>query len=112
MTVVHEYAAAKSNADVEAALAVCTDGFRLETVPFQLTAEGKHEARAALGAFFHAFPDYEVTLEGTADSADGAAAWGTIRATMWGDFLNQKATGRGFELPMMCVFAVEGGRIA
>jgi steroid delta-isomerase-like uncharacterized protein len=112
MTVVQEYAEAKSRADVEAALAVCTEGFVLETVPFQLTAVGKHEARMALGAFFTAFPDYEVTLDGLLEGDGKAVAWGVVRATMWGDLLSQAATGRAFELPMSCVFRLEGGRLA
>lgn len=112
MNVVQQYATAKSRADAEAALAVCSEGFRLETVPFQLTAEGKHEVRMALAAFFSAFPDYDVTLEGLAESGDGVAAWGVVRATMWGDLLGQKATGRGFQLPMSCVFTLDGDRLA
>jgi steroid delta-isomerase-like uncharacterized protein len=112
MTAVQEYAAAKSRADVEAALAVCTEDFVLETVPFQLTALGKHEARMALSAFFSAFPDYEVTLDGQAQGDGAVAAWGVVRATMWGDLLGQKATGRSFELPMSCVFTIDGGRLA
>ena len=112
MTVVQEYANAKSRADVDAALAVCTEGFVLETVPFQLTAVGKQEARMALGAFFSAFPDYEVTLEGLIEGDGEVAAWGVVRATMWGDLLSQKATGRGFELPMTCIFKLAGDRLA
>src|SRR5688572_6849782 len=112
MTAVQEYAAAKSRADVEAALAVCTEDFVLETVPFQLTALGKPEARMALGAFFTAFPDYEVTLDGQIEGDGAVAAWGVVRATMWGDLLSQRATGRGFELPMSCVFKLDGGRLA
>jgi steroid delta-isomerase-like uncharacterized protein len=112
MTVVQDYAAAKSRADVEAALALCTEEFTLETVPFQLTARGKDEARIALGAFFVAFPDYEVTLDGLIEADGEVAAWGVVRATMWGDLLGQKATGRPFELPMSCVFKLDGGRLA
>lgn len=112
MTVVNDYARAKSCADVDAALAVCTDGFRLETVPFQLTAQGKDEARLALLSFFAAFPNYDVTLEGTLEGEREVAAWGTVRATMSGDFLNQPATGRSFELPMSCIFTLEDGLLA
>ena len=112
MRAVQEYAAAKSRADVEAALAVCTEDFVLETVPLQLTAVGKQEARMALGAFFTAFPDYDVSLDGQAEGDGAVAAWGVVRATMWGDLLGQKATGRSFELPMSCVFTVDGGRLA
>jgi steroid delta-isomerase-like uncharacterized protein len=112
MTAIQEYAAAKSRADVDAALAVCTEAFVLETVPFQLTARGKSEARMALGAFFVAFPDYEVTLDGRLEGEDHVAAWGVVRATMWGDLLGQRATGRAFELPMSCIFKLDGERLA
>lgn len=111
--VVEQYAAAKSRADVEAALALCTESFRLETVPFQITAEGKQEARMALQAFFAAFPDYAVVLDGLAESGDAAAAWGVVSATMTGDLLGRRATGRAFELPMSCVFMLDDeGRLA
>ena len=112
MTVVQQYAKAKSRADVDAALAVCTEDFVLETVPFQIIARGKDEARMALGAFFSAFPDYEVTLDGMLEGDRDVAAWGVVRATMWGDLLSQKATGRAFELPMSCIFTLAGGRLA
>jgi steroid delta-isomerase-like uncharacterized protein len=112
MTVVQEYASAKSRADVDAALAVCTDDFRLDTVPFQLVADGKNESRVALEAFFVAFPDYDVTLDGLIEGEAEVAAWGVVRATMRGDLLGQNATGRAFELPMSCVFTLDGGRLA
>ncbi len=112
METVQKYAEAKSRADIEAALSVCTEDFVLETVPFQLTAVGKDESRMALASFFTAFPDYAVTIDGMLESDRHVAAWGTVRATMWGDFLNQKATGRGFDLPMTCVFSIEDGRLS
>lgn len=106
------YAAAKSRADVEGALAVCSDDFLLETVAFQLTARGREESRLALQAFFAAFPDYDVTLEGMATGDAAISCWGVVRATMAGDLLGQKATGRAFELPMACVFELDGDLLA
>lgn len=106
------YAAAKSRADVEAALAVCSDDFYLETIPFQLTARGREQSRLALQAFFAAFPDYDVTIDGTAEGSGAISCWGTVRATMKGDLLGQRATGRSFELPMACVFELDGDLLA
>jgi hypothetical protein len=71
MSVVEQYAQAKSRADVEAALEVCTEDFALE---FQLTALGTDESRAALEVFFAAFPDYAVSLDGLLTLREGKLA--------------------------------------
>src|SRR3712207_1410830 len=89
---VETYAGAKSRADVDDALALCTESFELETVAFGLTVRGQGQARMALNEWFTTFPDYEAALDGVIEGDGAVAAWGTLRATMWGDMLGQRAT--------------------
>ena len=106
------YAAAKSRQDIEAALALCSDDFRLETVALGTCARGKDEARLQLGIFFTAFPDYAVTVDGMATDDGVLTAWGRARITLAGPLLHFPATGRTAELPFFCVFPFAGGLIA
>lgn len=110
--VVADYAAAKSRQDVDAALALCSDAFRLETVALGVTAEDAAAARVQLGIFFTAFPDYGVTLEGSAAGEATLAAWGRARLTFAGPLLGMAPTGRTAELPIFCVFTFDGERLA
>lgn len=110
--VVAAYAQAKSGADVDAALALCSDDFRLETVALNTCARGADEARAQLGIFFTAFPDYAVTLEGVAAGDATMAAWGRARLSFKGPLLEIPPTGRTAELPIFCVFTFAGARLA
>lgn len=109
---VARYAEAKSRQDVAAALGLCHEDFFLDTVAFGIRGRGKPAVTAQLEAFFSAFPDYHVTLEGTA-AADGVVtAWGTVGATMRGSLGTFAPTGRGFNLPFVCLFPFHGGRLA
>ena len=90
---VEVYAAAKSRADVDAALAVCSESFRLETVSFGIAAEGKEEARIHLEAFFSAFPDYGVELDGISFGDGVVGCWGNATMTMKGGILGTEPTG-------------------
>ncbi len=101
------YGAAKSQQDVEAALAACSDDFVLDTPAFGTTARGKEEARAQLGLFFTAFPDYRVELEGIAAEGRSVACWGTAHLTFAGPLLDLRPTGRSATLPFVSVFACE-----
>jgi predicted ester cyclase len=108
---VETYAAAKSRADVDGALAVCSQSFRLETVSFGLTAEGKDEARFHLGAFFGAFPDYGVVVDGMAFGDGVLGCWGSASMTMKGEILGIPPTGRKVTLPIFCKFAFDADGI-
>lgn len=108
---VKRYAAAKSRADVDAALAECTDDFELCTVPFGITSFGLDESRAGLGLWFTAFPDYNVTVDGHLASHRTVTCWGTIRATMRGNLGPFAGTGLGYELAFSCIFDIRDGRI-
>jgi predicted ester cyclase len=106
------YACAKSNADVSGALACCRDDFALETVSFGVTARGKAEAELHLRAFFHAFPDYRVSLEDLTFGEAAVGCWGTAEMTMRGGLLDVPATGRRVTLPIFCAFRFADGFIA
>src|SRR5205085_2747017 len=60
------YGGAKSQQDVAAALAVCDPGFTIETIAFGITSRDREDTSVQLDAFFGAFPDYGVSLEGFA----------------------------------------------
>jgi hypothetical protein len=98
------YGGAKSEQDVGAALAVCDEGFVLDTVSFGIEARNRKEAEVQLGAFFRAFPDYRVRLDGFATGEGVATCWGTVRLTLAGEWLGRASTGRTAELPVFCVF--------
>lgn len=106
------YAAAKSRADVDAALAACRPDVTFETIPFQATAHGTDEARRQFGAFFRAFPDYDVAVDDVWASDASVAAHGTIAATMAGPLAGLAPTGRRFRLPFACLWEVRDGLVA
>lgn len=98
------YGHAKSCQDIGATLALCHEGFRLDTVSLGVVAPDRKAAEQHLGLFFHAFPDYRVTLEGLASSAGTTTAWGTAQMSFGGDFLGVAPTGRSATLPFFSVF--------
>jgi steroid delta-isomerase-like uncharacterized protein len=109
-SLVRAYGAAKSRADVGAALAACADDFVLETPAFGTRAVGREAVAAQLGVFFRAFPDYGVTLEGFA-TGDAVVAWGTARLTLRGELLGLAPTHETAELAVTCFFDVADGAI-
>lgn len=111
-TLVRCYGAAKSRADVGAALSVCHPEFALTTLPFGIASRDRAETAGNLTAFFHTFPDYAVELAGLACSGAELAAWGTARMSFRGAFLDLAPTGRTAELPVACVFGFRDGLLA
>lgn len=105
------YGGAKSEQDVGAALALTTEDFVLETVPFGIASRDRKEAEQQLGLFFHAFPDYGVTIEGFATAEGVATCWGRARMTFAGALLGQTPTGRTADLPIFCVFEFANGSL-
>ena len=71
------YARAKSRADVAGAMAVCAESFVLDTPAFGIASRNRDETVGHLGAFFHAFPDYGVTVDASTFGPAAAACWGT-----------------------------------
>jgi hypothetical protein len=110
--VVLAYGGAKSRADVEAALAVCHESFRIETIPFDVASRDRAETAAQLRLFFDVFPDYAVSLEELTFGEASAGAWGRIRMTMKGDLLGVAATGRTAELPFFSAYTFRDGLLA
>lgn len=98
------YGNAKSQQDIGAALALCHETFRLDTVSLGVVAHDRKQAEQQLGLFFRAFPDYGVTLEGFASGAGTTTAWGTAQMSFGGDFLGVAPTGRSATLPFFSVF--------
>ena len=108
------YAAAKSRADVNGALAFCHDDFFIETVSFGLTSRDKADTADQLRGFFAVFPDYDVRVAAS-DIAFGegiATCHGTAAMTMKGDFGPIAATGARADLPIFCVFTFRDGLLA
>jgi len=105
------YGAAKSQQDVEAALAPCSDDFVLDTPAFGTVARGKDEARAQLRVFFDVFPDYRVSVDGIAAERGSVACWGTAHLTFGGPFLGIAPTGRTAHVPFVSVFACDAGAV-
>lgn len=101
------YGAAKSQQDVEAALAICSQDFVLDCPPFGTIVRGKDEARPQLELFFAAFPDYGVTVEGMSAEGDSVACWGDVHLTFAGPLLDLAPTGRAARLPFVSVFACD-----
>lgn len=110
-TLLRSYGAAKSEADVGAALALCSDDFTLDAVSLGLVSRGREGTAAMLTAFFRAFPDYAVALDGFANGPDGVAAWGTARMSLLGEWLGLPPTGKTAELPVFCVLGVANGKL-
>jgi len=114
LELVSGYAAAKSRQDVEAALALCTEDFVLDTVPFGVRGAGSADVAGQLRVFFATFPDYRVAIEGqaVADDCSAVTCWGTWRATMRGALGSFAATQAACTLPFVCVFELADGRLA
>jgi predicted ester cyclase len=106
------YGAAKGEADVGAALAVAGEDLVMETIAFGVATRGKKEVELQLGAFFRAFPDYGVTLDGFATAPGVVTSWGTARLTFRGALFGIEPTGRTAELPVFCAFDFAHGSLA
>jgi predicted ester cyclase len=110
-TLLRSYGAAKSEADVAAALALCSDDFVLDAVSLGLASNGRAETEAMLVGFFRGFPDYAVTLDGFATGAGTVTAWGRARMSLLGEWLGLGPTGKTAELPVFCVLGVANGKL-
>ncbi|MGL9620211.1 ester cyclase [Bradyrhizobium sp. U531] len=105
-------AIAKSRQDVPAALQVLHPDMVLETPAFGTRVQGLADNERILTRFFKSFPDYHVTLDGHANSADTLICWGTARMTMTGDRFGGEPNGRRAELPVFIAFAFRDDKIA
>jgi predicted ester cyclase len=103
------YGAAKSERDVGAALAACSEDFSIDTVAFGIASRDRKQTEQHLGLFFQSFPDYAVTLEGFATSPGQVASWGRARMSFRGDFLGLRATGKSADLPVFCLMTMRDG---
>jgi hypothetical protein len=111
-SLVRAYGGAKSAQDVGAALAVCGEGFSIETTAFGLTSRDRADTADQLAVFFQAFPDYGVAIEGLATGDGVVTCWGRARMTFAGGLLGLAPTGRTAELPFFCLFGCDGMQLA
>ena len=102
-------AEAKSRQDVEAAMRIYHPQGVLEAPPFGSRREGAAEIRASLERFFSLFPDYAVTLEGSAASGNTLIAWGEIKVTLTGKPGGQSPNGERSRLPVFILFRFRDG---
>jgi predicted ester cyclase len=110
-TFVRAYAAAKSQADAEGALALCAPDFAIETIPFGTASRDRAETAKHLALWFTAFPDYRAETEGLAVTGDQVAWWGRISLTALGPVLGHPPTGKHAELPAFSIFDFRGGEL-
>ncbi len=111
-SLVRSYGAAKSEQDIGAALALCSEDFSIDTVAFGIASRDRKETEQHLALFFQSFPDYAVTLDGFATGPGHIACWGNARMSFGGDFLGLRATGKSAVLPVFCVIGVQNGQLA
>lgn len=111
-SVVRSYGAAKSQQDIDAALALCTDDFWIDTVSFGVRSRDRAETADHLALFFDAFPDYSVTVSGLITEEPHACLWGRARMTLAGGGLGIAPTGKTADVPIYCVFELRGGLLA
>jgi len=102
------YAAAKSQQDVEGALAGCAADFAIDTIPFGFDTGDRAATAPQLALFFQAFPDYRVETEGMAVDGEQVAWWGSFTVTSGGPLLGIGPTGRSTTLPACSVFEFRG----
>jgi hypothetical protein len=111
-SLVETYARAKSRADVAGAMAVCGESFVLDTPSFGIASRSREETIGHLHAFFHAFPDYGVTLERMTFGPGAVGCWGRARLTLAGAFLDLAATNRTADVPVFSAFTFADDRLA
>ena len=109
---VQSLATAKSRQDVPAALRLLHPDMLLETPAFGTEARGLIANERVLTRFFGSFPDYDVTLDGQANTEETLVCWGTARMTMTGDRFGVVPNGKRAELPVFLRFRFEDDLIA
>ncbi|MEU7315393.1 nuclear transport factor 2 family protein [Streptomyces sp. NPDC007083] len=105
-------AVAKSRQDVSAAVRLFHPDILLEVPAFGTTARGPAANEKALRRFFASFPDYDVTLEGSASDGESLVCWGTARLTMTGDRFGVRPDGNRAVLPVFIRFTFRDDLIA
>jgi steroid delta-isomerase-like uncharacterized protein len=111
-SVLHRYAEAKNEHDIEAALMCCTDDSIYENVPQGLEVKGKEALAQFYGGFFAAFPDYAGDFDGEAYGDETAVVWGRMSGTSAGEFMGVEAKGQAFDVPVCFVITFSDGLIS
>lgn len=109
----HRYVEAKNRQDVEAALAVCCDDYRYESVGLGGVVQGKEAARAFYSALFASLPDYGGEFETVAWEGDTAMAQGRFGGTLAADLIGIPVEpGRRLDIPVVFVCTFRDGLLA
>jgi steroid delta-isomerase-like uncharacterized protein len=107
------YVEAKNRRDVEAALAVCTDDYRYESVGLGGPVEGKDAARQFYAGLFAALPDYRGDFDGVVEAGDAIVAWGRFGGTLAGELVGIPVeAGRQLSVPVSFVCTFRDGLLA
>jgi steroid delta-isomerase-like uncharacterized protein len=107
------YVEAKDSGDVEAALAVCTDDYRYESVGLGGPVVGKEAARQFYTALFASLPDYHGEFDGIVEGEDAIVAWGRFGGTLDDDLVGIPVErGRTLCVPASFVCTFRDGLLA
>jgi steroid delta-isomerase-like uncharacterized protein len=82
-----------------------------QSMPLGVRLEGRQAVLAYYAASFTTFPDFAVTIEGTAFGEEVLAEWGYFEATMTGPFLGVAPTGRRVRVPIAAIISFRDGQI-
>ncbi len=111
-SLVRIYGSAKSHQDIEAALTACSGDFTIDSVSFGLESRDRADTVGQLELFFHAFPDYGVTVDGLTSGPATASCWGTATMTFSGEFLGYPPTGKTATYPFFSAFEFKDGLLS
>lgn len=113
IALIKAYSAAKSRQDINAALALCTDGFSLYAEAFGTSAHGQQYVRAQLEIFFNIFPDFNAEIKGFGINEYGAVCWATCQMTMAGRLGKlSKSRIQTAQIPFMSIFTFSQQKLA
>jgi steroid delta-isomerase-like uncharacterized protein len=103
---------AEARRDYDAVMDTFTDDCYLETIALGLRSEGREAARAAYVGYFTAFPDLTPDDQGAAYGEDVMVAWGVLRGTSGGEWLDVPPSGESFAVPFTNVAGFKDGQMA
>ncbi len=104
--------AAKSQQDVEKAMAFQHEEMVLRTPAFGSVVKGKRDNAAALTSFFEWFPDYQVDIQGYSGDGEHLTVWGRVHMTWTGHFLGVTPNGNCADLAVFMQFTFKDDLIA
>lgn len=97
--------------DTEAIGAVWHEAGFYESMALGLRFARRQAVTAYYTAVFTTFPDFFVTIDGTAYGNDTLAEWGHWEGTMNGAFFGIPPTGRNVRVPLAAIISFRDGKI-